>query len=936
MSNKIRNMVRVVNRHGLLSKSVAMCALMSMTNGVMAQADAETADAGTLEEVVVTGIRGSLQESLETKRNATSIVDAINAEDLGKFPDKNVADSLARITGVSITRGFGEGEKIAVRGTSPNQNRTLLNGHAVASADWFVLDTPSRAFNYSLLPSAIVSSLEVYKTPQAQIQEGSIGGTTYIRTRKPLEMEANSGNINAQGQYSTESEETDPQFSGMYSWKNDDETFGLMGSYTYQERNLVRSGKEVYGFSQQEIDGQDVWAPRAMGDAYFEQQRERETYMFTAQARPSDRSEITLNYLNSSLGANNTNISNYSWFLDTKNTGADDDPKTADNEALEKGVIDGSATFSGGGVVAGTALNAYSEYYVIDRQSNSNTESINLEFDQEFDTFNMAVNVGHTNADGGTSNDRHYNFDTRAGSASFDEDLNVVRTNDGAVETTDDLLGRSVGWIQEGSRTMEDSENYAMVDFDIPAEVGVFTGFKTGVMARDHQKSQEGTSTRFHLLADGQHEGGNAGKWGVMNDNYDVEANGFPTWLSWPGQMKSQQMRDYLADGNNAPFPVVDPDAMNPDIYPAAAYAYPTITVMDPSQTWDVKERIYAAYFSGDFEIDRLSGNVGVRVVQTESESTGYQYEGDAFGAIVQQQGGYDLWVGAVGANPVDSNLREETENHSYTSILPNLNVAYDLTDDQVLRGSIARTMARPDYSRLANTHWQNTAFDGSVGNAKLDPEYANQIDASWEWYFADQSLVSAALFYKDIDGTIVNTVKDYEVIDPASNSTIMIPFTSFENGDGSSIAGLEVSYQQAFGDFGVIANYTYTDAKSKDDRDAVNNPGSGLVAGSSDHMANLTGYYENDWFSARLMYNYRTEYYAGLSDFGSEEYINDYGQVDMSASIYIPGVEGLSVTLEGVNILEESLDMYHIDKDRKSSEYDNGARWLLGVNYTF
>ncbi|EEB76982.1 TonB-dependent receptor plug domain, putative, partial [marine gamma proteobacterium HTCC2148] len=112
-------------------------------------------EAAVIEEVVVTGIRGSLQESLDTKRFAGSIVDAITAEDLGKFPDKNVADSLSRITGVSVTRGFGEGEKIAVRGTSPDQNRTLLNGAAVASADWFVLDNPSRAFNYTLLPSTI-------------------------------------------------------------------------------------------------------------------------------------------------------------------------------------------------------------------------------------------------------------------------------------------------------------------------------------------------------------------------------------------------------------------------------------------------------------------------------------------------------------------------------------------------------------------------------------------------------------------------------------------------------------------------------------------------------------------------------------------------------------------------------------------------------------
>ena len=153
------------NRNTFLHSSLAVLALTGAVGSLQAQGQ----EGAVLEEVVVTGIRASLQESLETKRYADSVVDAINAQDIGKFPDKNVADSLARITGVSVTRGFGEGEKIAVRGTAPNQNRTLLNGAAVASSDWFVLDNPSRAFNYTLLPSTIVSALEVYKSPQADI-----------------------------------------------------------------------------------------------------------------------------------------------------------------------------------------------------------------------------------------------------------------------------------------------------------------------------------------------------------------------------------------------------------------------------------------------------------------------------------------------------------------------------------------------------------------------------------------------------------------------------------------------------------------------------------------------------------------------------------------------------------------------------------------------
>ena len=241
--NSIKSSIRkhTGNRTTFLHSSLAVLALTGAVGSIQAQA--QTDEPAVLEEVIVTGIRGSLQESLETKRFASSVVDAISAEDIGKFPDKNVADSLARITGVSVTRGFGEGEKIAVRGTSPDQNRTLLNGAAVASADWFVLDNPSRAFNYTLLPSTIVSGLEVFKSPQADIQEGSLGGTVMLRTRRPLDMDANSGVVQVQGMYSETSEEWDPNVSALYSWKNDAETLGFNVSLTKQDRRYLLFAK---------------------------------------------------------------------------------------------------------------------------------------------------------------------------------------------------------------------------------------------------------------------------------------------------------------------------------------------------------------------------------------------------------------------------------------------------------------------------------------------------------------------------------------------------------------------------------------------------------------------------------------------------------------------------------------------------------------------
>lgn len=257
-----------MNKCALAVKMSLLIGAASCALPALAQQQEQAAQEEKVEVIEVRGIRASQEANINAKRFSAAVVDVVTAEDIGKFPDKNVAESLSRITGVSVTRSFGEGEKIAVRGTDPAQNRTLLNGASVASADWFVLDNPSRAFNFTLLPSNLVSDLEVYKSPQADIQEGSLGGTVYLKTRKPLDLEANTVSLQVQNQYSDVSEEWDPQLSGLYSWKNEDENFGILVSLTKQDRTLAREGKEVLGFGRQEVDGEDYWAPRIIGDAF--------------------------------------------------------------------------------------------------------------------------------------------------------------------------------------------------------------------------------------------------------------------------------------------------------------------------------------------------------------------------------------------------------------------------------------------------------------------------------------------------------------------------------------------------------------------------------------------------------------------------------------------------------------------------------------------
>ncbi|QFU76808.1 TonB-dependent receptor [Halioglobus maricola] len=893
------------NQRTFLHSSVGVLALSGALGSVQAVAQGEQA----LEEVVVTGIRSSLMESLDTKRYADSVVDAITAEDLGKFPDKNVADSLARITGVSVTRGFGEGEKIAVRGTSPDQNRTLLNGAAVGSADWFVLDNPSRAFNYTLLPSTIVSALEVYKSPQADIQEGSLGGTVMLRTRRPLDMDANSGVIQVQGMYSETSEEWDPNVSALYSWKNDAETLGFNISLTKQDRTMLREGQEVLGYQFQDFGMSPLWTPRAIGDAHFLQERERETALFTGQWRPTDAGELTLTYLNSELEADNTNYNRYEWF----------------NGQAGGGTIDPTtATRVGSGVVAGSVENNYAEYYVIDRVSYSETESLDLQYSHTFDSVTMDLRVGHTEAEGGTERDRHYGFDRFLDGSDFNG-LSHTPYWEGSVEDDAALETRGLGWMMEGSRIMQDEEDYASADFEIPLEWGVVNAIKVGAMYRDHDKSQDQDGTRFHFLSDAMHSD-DATEYSGGSDT-----SGWDRWL-W-GNLNAGTLGDYTRGRDGAPFPLMDLGRANSVIYPTEAYENATVFQFLPD-TWDVNEEIMAAYFKADFEADAIRGNFGVRVVQTDVASTGYNWEGDWVAASLDMVGGYDLLVDLFDPRD-DFNVRQETVDHDYTEVLPNLNLSMDMSEDSVLRFSAAKVMARPDYIKIANQEGYNIdTASGTRGNPELDPETANQFDVAYEWYFADAALLAVTYFNKDISDSIINSTSVEKRTNDRTGQQVDVLFVQPENGKGAEVQGLEFSYQQNFGNFGVIANYTYTDADSKDDRDAVNNPGSGLVVGASEHMTNLTGFYENDWLSARLSYNWRSEWYDGLSEFGSEMYVDDYGQLDTSVVFGVG--ESWDIVLEGINITGEEQEQYHIDDGRPARLYDNGARYVIGFNYHF
>lgn len=318
-------------KHCKSALSAAILTGLAMSAGVHAQ-DARQ-QATELDTVVVTGIRGSMERSLDTKREADARLEVVTAEDVGKLPAHNVADTLQRLPGVNISSssadegGFDEADRVSLRGTSPSLTQTLINGHSVGSADWFVLsqgNNVGRSVSYTLLPSELVSSVEVHKSSQAKLPEGGTTGSVNIVTRKPLQFpdtitaEASLGVVNSE-----QADSTDPQLSALFNYRNPEGTFGVLVQAFSQKRELRREAQEIPGgffqigeddpVAATNPDLVGVWAPGLLGSTLFEQTRERKGGLVDIQFKPSDDLTLGLSGFRSDMDADNYNRNFMHW-----------------------------------------------------------------------------------------------------------------------------------------------------------------------------------------------------------------------------------------------------------------------------------------------------------------------------------------------------------------------------------------------------------------------------------------------------------------------------------------------------------------------------------------------------------------------------------------------------------------------------------------------
>lgn len=855
-SLQLHKAIRAINKSALLLGSLSTLAI---SGAALAQEDG-----ALMEEIEVTGIRGALKQGLDTKRFSDSVMDSVSAEDVGKFPDKNIGDALQRIPGVTVDRAWGEVSGVTIRGTAPQHSIVLLNGQNVASVGWFDRGGINRSFNFENLSSEQVAGMDIYKSTESNLNEGAIGGTVNLRTRKPLDMDAWSVYGSIEGAKNSNADDWTPSYSGLVSWKNDSETFGALVAHSYEEINVVRQALESLGgpVNNQATDsnGDGLVTPWGMGSALFDETRERTSSQVTLQFAPTDALSFTLDYMN--FGSENTHTNSNLFAIPGRNAVVDaDSVRTNGAGADYYGELSAVDTTPGGSAVPLFNNTVY-------REPSMDTDIINLSMDFEGNGWSTDVIIGQSKATSRTDQTSTWWGNTgdpsRTGySYNFSGPLQV------APDYAEDLSNHSVQTLHTEMTRVEhkrdNNVNYAQADFNIETSLGAITSFDLGVKLQSQEFENQ-------------------------SDNRNVDLATIPTLTAADfndGMISGLHGEEGKANTITSFFSVDGGDILD------YAKAHPTELVV--TGKYSIEEDITAAYAKANFEGESYRGNIGLRLVDTDVVSKG----------------------------TIDDMPAKGTK--EYTNFLPSANLSYDLSDEVILRFAAGSTMSRPDYDamQMAQTIQVNEGT-ATIGDPDLDPYRSDNYDIGLEWYFNDSSLLGATLFQKNISDYIESTTAVESLAGCGSSCRV----TRSRNVGSAEVSGVELQYQQDFGNgFGLTANYTYTDSQVKNSAGQT----SGLQ-GVSQNSYNVSAYFENDLISARLAYNGRDEYIAPAS---ASNYVNDpYDQFD--ASLIWHATDNLDVSLEAVNIFNETVTTQNTDTDTTQNVYEFGARYYVGASVKF
>lgn len=937
---------------------LAVVSTMSMIAGSQAvYAQQATPD---VEEVVVTGFKASLEKAQEVKKASSSIVEAIAAEDIGKLPDSSIAESLARLPGLAGERRDGRTSGLSVRGFNENYVATTMNGREILGIG------DNRGVEYDLYPSEIISGATIYKTPDATLVNQGLGGIVNLSTIRPLEhapVMSVSGNFEQNGLKSANPDfkDTGHRLAFTYSDKFADDTIGVALSVASMESPSQEQQFRAWGYTDVDTNGDGKNDARAIGGQDTNVRSslmKRDTYSAVFQYRPTENLDVTVDALH--IDFNDDKVfrgyeEGFAWGGGAVNTYGK--------------VVDGLAT-------TGTTSNFAS---VIRNDGDSkeaklDTFGLNAKYHLS-DSWSLTVDLAT-----GKSEKDQLDMESYSGVGRAPFGGAVTAGPQGAKDArTWTMTSKGAIFSAHPTLTQPDYSNPANIKLAGPQAWG--GGASPAFGGRNDQQDgfvnnphfeEELTTLRLQASGEVNFSIVTGVEFGANFSDRSKSKVNYGAFLTSPEY--------YAADGKtidagDAPVPTkyitgtadlsvfglgkmlaYDGIKMYRDGYyketPAALFETGRL-----GDTYTVDETVSTLFGMAKFETGILTGNVGLQVVSTDQSATGFATQTIA--------GGY------VQATPVKDGAK-------YVQLLPSLNMNFQVADDQVVRFATAKTQSRSrmddmrpnstigfsfDTARRNSTDPLFSAWSASSGNSTLKPTQDIQADLSYEWYFAEDGLLSASYFYKDLQSWNLNTrvvsdftkyiIPGYHDVFTAADAAAGYSLKSKQGVTTANVAAgsgyvdgtefqanipLRLASDYLDG-LGVMASAAFMDGE-------IDNAGAKqAVPGLSKETYQLTVYFEHAGFEARVSARKRSKYLSetqGLSlaltpgtDLGATLVDAQIGY--NFADSGIQSLEGLTVTLQAQNLTNESTVVTEPGDAREIDRYQNfGANYLLGFSYKF
>lgn len=859
--------------------------------------------------IIVSGFRQSLNAAVAAKREAVGQVDVIVAEDIAKFPDTNLAESLQRIPGVAIERDAGEGRQITVRGLGAQFTRVRVNGmETIATSVDGASFNRDRAFDFNVFASELFNSIVVNKTAAAALDEGSLGAVIDLTTGNPLAYGAGTKLVaSAQARYNDLNDDLAPRLAGLFAWNNEDETFGFSASAAWSKYETPELGNNSVRWANnarfRSVDGvacpstttdpgcievRDAFHPRIPRYGLVNHDRERLGATAAIQFRPSDSTDIEIDALYSNFKEDRDEY--WGEVLLRSNEGSID---------LSNYVIDGDNN-----VISADLTNAWIRNERYHRESETDFYQISGRIEQQFgDSLTAKLLGGFSKSDATIPVETTIIFDDRDGVYSYDYtnmkspllvfttdvtqptnfQLAEFRDRPSQVENKFKTIALDVEWRATDAVTVSAGPFFRQFDF-----------FTTGAR-------RDSTYCAAFTCATGQY---GAFVTPDLAELFKLGDAGQPA-------------------GNTNAWIVPDLDATT-----AFLDLYSRTAVTQQGDERGVREKTMGGYLQTDFDFDpgiRISGNLGMRYAKTKQSSQGF-----VSGQYV-------------------------TIKRDYDDFLPSANVNIFPTDDFIIRGAVAKVITRPTLGSLTpGGSIDQFNFRITSGNPFIEPYRAWNYDVSLEWYFAPGAILSLAGFIKDIASFPVGNSLQITYADSGLPTSLLTPGTpayvavvdgtdpnrEFEyrtttNGEGATIKGLELGLNLPFSvfasgaleDFGFVGNLTYVDSNQD-----VNFGGTiyqTTFPGVSKYSANGTVYYDDGRLSIRLSGAYRSDYNTGNS--GNGNFLEGFASTfNLDAAIRYKVTDKIELTLDGNNLTDEYRYRWADEFARRNYENNHFGRIIM------